>query len=146
MKNRFVLAAVVTLLSTNVSFAATHHDAPDKCPSVQALTQDPLTLAQLDFKSNTYIAAAFDNAYDTNAKWILVIGNVKANSAADAINKATSDIPKFVLVSNEPVQFAPLNAWGCGYQSDVGYSVFAVSDSQPISSKSLSEIVNKLHS
>lgn len=141
MKNQLILATAIALVSMNTAYASINQPVPDKCPSVAALTQSPLTLAQIDFKTNTYVAAAFNNTYDTNVTWTLVIGSIQAEGAQDAIKIATADIPQFVLVTDTPQQFYPMNAWGCGYQSDKGFQVLAVTSSSSLSNQSLSSLL-----
>lgn len=142
MKNKILLVTAIACLSMNAANAALAIPAPNHCPSVASLQTAPLTLGQIDFQTNTYVTAAFGNAYDTNVNWTLIVGNIAANGAPDAIKKATADIPNFVLDSNTPQQF--FDAWLCGYQSDLGYQVLAVTSTSATSAQSLSALLAKM--
>jgi hypothetical protein len=139
MKNKMLLATAILGLSVNVATAAVNQPVPNHCPSVAALTTAPITLGQIDFNTNTYVTAAYNNTYDTDATWMLVVGNIQASGATDAINKATAAMPSFVLDSAVPQRF--MDAWACGYQSDKGYQVMTIT-SNSNNVRSLKTVLN----
>ena len=140
MKNKILFATAIACLSFNVANASIALPSPNHCPSVVALQGAPITLGEIDFNTSRYVAAAYHNSYDTNGTWMLVVGNIAATDATDAIKKATADIPHFVLMSDTPEPF--MDAWACGYQSDLGYQVLAITSNS--STHSLSSLLTKI--
>jgi hypothetical protein len=117
------MLATLSLLSQPV--LATQSSEPTQCPSVAAIKSVELNYAAQ--YSSRYNAINVNN-YGTTQNWIFGIGDIPADSAADALYKAKTALT--TLNGNPiPLYDSDDKRWICIYHNNNGYMSFAMTTS-----------------
>lgn len=117
------LFALSFLLGISPAFADPEAP-PQVCPSVAAIQSIGVSQNATQESTGLWFTGRRNQSYGTGSQWTLLMGNISAQSVAQAYLKANDALSSLFFQVGPVV--GPMGKWLCYYNNSAGYSTIAV--------------------